>query len=95
MKLVMSANLMVVLLIFLLGLHMMSVMEGPANGSFSMGVEAARPAAPWPRRSTDSSSHGDLEELSLGEQEKVMALSEDMDSANRELMATDPYYHHW
>ena len=94
MKLVMSANLMMVLLILLLGLHMMSVMDGPASGGFTGGVEAARPVAPWTRSIMDS-GHGDMEELSLGEQEKVMALSENMDSANRELMATDPYYHHW
>ena len=94
MKLVMSANLMMVLLILLLGLHMMSVMNGPASGGFTGVVEAARPVAPWTRSSMDS-GHGDMEELSLGEQEKVMALSEDMDRANRELMAADPYHHHW
>ena len=69
-------------------------------------VQATR-VAPWSmmkmaaalRQQQPGYEHGVEEEhhdpLPLKQQEKMMALQADMDSANRELMAIDPYYTHW
>ncbi|KAH7332323.1 hypothetical protein KP509_20G082100 [Ceratopteris richardii] len=34
-------------------------------------------------------------EMSLEEQEQVMRFEDDMESAQRHLLAYDPYHHHW
>ncbi|KAH7332317.1 hypothetical protein KP509_20G081800 [Ceratopteris richardii] len=37
----------------------------------------------------------EVSEVALEEQDQVMRLEEDMESAKRHLLAYDPYYHHW
>ena len=78
------------------------VMWGGCDEGFT-ATEAAR-VGPWSmaaakhfvRRQAFDVRREEEEELPpLAEQEKVMALREDMDAANRELMAADPYYTHW
>ena len=76
------------------------------GGGFIATTEAAR-VAPWSmmakhfvtrhygRQMREAEAEAEEELPPLAEQEKVMALREDMDAANRELMAADPYYTHW
>jgi hypothetical protein len=72
------------------------------GGGFILEAQAAR-VAPWSLKKAEEQQGGVAEKaaearhdpLPLPQQEKLMALQADMDSANRELMAIDPYYFHW